>query len=236
MRRSMYQTLPLVIGALSLLADSYMHEGKPQAQAASSPPRAEQDLAPKSEEEEEEEEEGKVKLAGGVKSESQAEGEVEGGKGSEDSKLDAGSIPDANTDPATENPEPEPSTYGPDALHAAAYTLYTEFRPETSGEWGKKARLELDTVLGLRMGQRLGRGPSLVRPRTGDGEEGQDEGEQEGEQEEEEAPEDPNPIDASPVQPVKKEEEAEVQEANAATSHDDVHGQQRGTRIKSEES
>lgn len=37
-----------------------------------------------------------------------------------------------------------------EALHAAAYELYTEFRPETHGEWGKRGTLYLDVILGLR--------------------------------------------------------------------------------------
>lgn len=37
-----------------------------------------------------------------------------------------------------------------DRLHAAAYELYTGFRPETHGEWGKRASLSLDTILALR--------------------------------------------------------------------------------------
>lgn len=37
-----------------------------------------------------------------------------------------------------------------DELHAKAFRLYADFRPETHGEWGKKEKFELDTVLGLR--------------------------------------------------------------------------------------
>lgn len=38
---------------------------------------------------------------------------------------------------------------GADALHNAAYGLYVEFRPETHGEWGKRAELSLDKILAL---------------------------------------------------------------------------------------
>ena len=37
-----------------------------------------------------------------------------------------------------------------DQLHTLAYSLYTEFRPDTDGVWGKKARLEVDKILNLR--------------------------------------------------------------------------------------
>lgn len=37
-----------------------------------------------------------------------------------------------------------------DELHKAAYGLYLDFRPETHGEWGKRATLMLDKVLELR--------------------------------------------------------------------------------------
>lgn len=37
-----------------------------------------------------------------------------------------------------------------EALHKAAYGLYTEFRPETGGEWGKRGTLYLDHILKLR--------------------------------------------------------------------------------------
>ena len=36
------------------------------------------------------------------------------------------------------------------ALQTAAYGLYADFRPETHGEWGKRATLSLDTILALR--------------------------------------------------------------------------------------
>lgn len=42
------------------------------------------------------------------------------------------------------------ASHSADGLHKAAYRLYTEFRPETGGEWGKRASLHLDTVLALR--------------------------------------------------------------------------------------
>ena len=37
-----------------------------------------------------------------------------------------------------------------DTLEKEAYRLYTEFRPETHGEWGKRATLYLDKILDLR--------------------------------------------------------------------------------------
>ncbi|WFD30166.1 hypothetical protein MSPP1_001183 [Malassezia sp. CBS 17886] len=41
---------------------------------------------------------------------------------------------------------------GADALHQVAYGLYAEFRPDTHGEWGKRATLHLDNILALRRG------------------------------------------------------------------------------------
>ncbi|KAK0529165.1 hypothetical protein OC835_004419 [Tilletia horrida] len=54
-----------------------------------------------------------------------------------------------------------------DELHAAAWDLYCEFRPETGGEWGKRARLSCDTVLSLRKG--LGAGLASGSAGTGAG-------------------------------------------------------------------
>lgn len=42
---------------------------------------------------------------------------------------------------------------GAEQLHKLAYGLYVEFRPETHGEWGKRAELLLDRILALRRGQ-----------------------------------------------------------------------------------
>ncbi len=88
MRRSMAQTLSSVMGALTLLADSFME------------PTSTQDGA-----------DGKVK-------------------------------------PETE----EVQEYGADYLNQRGYDLYAEFRPSTSGEWGKKGRLWYDKILALRRG------------------------------------------------------------------------------------
>jgi len=85
MRKSMYQTLPIVIGALSLLADSYVN---PSSQ--------------------------KIK--------------------SELTDAEAIEIP------------------GPDLLHKKAYELYTQFRPSTAGEWGKKSMFYCTKALALRRG------------------------------------------------------------------------------------
>jgi hypothetical protein len=80
MRKSMYQTLPLVIGALTLLADSYV-------------------------------------------------------LGNEESNGNASlDVP------------------SPDLLHERAYELYTQFRPETAGEWGKKSSFYCSKALALRRG------------------------------------------------------------------------------------
>ncbi|PKI85499.1 hypothetical protein MVES1_000770 [Malassezia vespertilionis] len=50
-------------------------------------------------------------------------------------------------------------------LHSAAYGLYTEFRPETHGEWGKRATLSLDTILALRRGMDKGEEHGEVQQR-----------------------------------------------------------------------
>lgn len=83
MRRSMAQTLSSVMGALTLLADSFMEP---------------------------------VAATGAV-----GEGE-------------------------------ERTEYGAEYLNSHGYDLYAEFRPSTSGEWGKKGRLWYDKVLALRRG------------------------------------------------------------------------------------
>lgn len=85
MRRSMAQTLSSVMGALTLLADSFMEPPLPPA----------------------------------VKSEDQEEPTLE---------------------------------YGGEYLNSRGYELYAEFRPSTSGEWGKKGRLWYDKILALRRG------------------------------------------------------------------------------------
>jgi hypothetical protein len=89
MKRSMHQTLPVIIGSLILLADSY----------TSSYPHT-------------------LKSEGGVK---------------QDDFYQPGS--------------------GPDLLHANAYDLYTKFRPETAGEWGKKSTFHCGKALALRRGR-----------------------------------------------------------------------------------
>ncbi|TKY85767.1 hypothetical protein EX895_005307 [Sporisorium graminicola] len=91
MRRSMAQTLSSVMGALTLLADSFM-DPIPTAPAA------------------------------------------------------------ADTGASGETETPETPEYGPEYLNARGYDLYAEFRPSTSGEWGKKGRLWYDKVLALRRG------------------------------------------------------------------------------------
>jgi hypothetical protein len=90
MKKSMHQTLPVIIGALMLLADSF-----------ATPPAA---------------------------------------------ATDADS-PEEQTfyDPAT----------GPDVLHANAYQLYTQFRPSTAGEWGKKSTFYCGKALALRRGKEV---------------------------------------------------------------------------------
>ncbi|CAO1615873.1 unnamed protein product [Sympodiomycopsis kandeliae] len=91
LRKSMFQTLPLIMGALTLLADSYVN-GPARRDEASSSVKAE-------------DQEPQVKYASGA-----------------------------------------------EHLHNHAYELYTSFRPETGGQWGKRARFELDKVLALRQG------------------------------------------------------------------------------------
>lgn len=88
MKRSMHQTLPVIIGSLMLLADSY---------TCSHPYKSED------------------------------------GREAEDDFYQPGS--------------------GPDLLHANAYDLYTKFRPETAGEWGKKSTFHCGKALALRRGR-----------------------------------------------------------------------------------
>lgn len=45
---------------------------------------------------------------------------------------------------------------GPDVLHASAYELYTQFRPSTAGEWGKKSTFFCGKALALRRGKEEG--------------------------------------------------------------------------------
>ncbi|KAN0061810.1 hypothetical protein ACQY0O_005803 [Thecaphora frezii] len=45
-----------------------------------------------------------------------------------------------------------PLDYGADYLNSCGYDLYAEFRPSTSGEWGKKGRLWYEKILALRRG------------------------------------------------------------------------------------
>lgn len=42
---------------------------------------------------------------------------------------------------------------GADLLHASAYELYTQFRPSTAGEWGKKSTFFCGKALSLRRGR-----------------------------------------------------------------------------------
>lgn len=46
----------------------------------------------------------------------------------------------------------EPQDFGSEYLNSRGYDLYAEFRPSTSGEWGKKGRLWYDKILALRRG------------------------------------------------------------------------------------
>lgn len=45
---------------------------------------------------------------------------------------------------------------GLDMLHASAYDLYTQFRPSTAGEWGKKSTFFCGKALALRRGRQKG--------------------------------------------------------------------------------
>lgn len=100
MRKSMAQTLSSVIGALTLLADSFMEP----------PPSP---------------------LTAVTSSDTQQ--------------------PTLKSETETETPE-HPPEYGGELLNARGYELYAEFRPSTSGEWGKKGRLWYDKILALRRG------------------------------------------------------------------------------------
>ncbi|GAC93557.1 hypothetical protein PHSY_001122 [Pseudozyma hubeiensis SY62] len=51
-----------------------------------------------------------------------------------------------------EDGDGEAVQYGAEFLNSRGYDLYAEFRPSTSGEWGKKGRLWYDKVLALRRG------------------------------------------------------------------------------------
>lgn len=77
--------------------------------------------------------------------------------------------------PQPPSPSPPPA-YGPDVLHARAYELYTLFRPSTGGQWGKRARFELDRVLALRKGREDVWERDWAHRRDDEGEEGQDSG------------------------------------------------------------
>lgn len=120
-RKSMAQTLPLVVGALSLLADSWMQDEGGGVGG----------------------EEGVKEEGGEVKQELDANSDQVGVE-HEEHATSVGSEP---TDAATFL-----ALCGPDVLHSRAYQLYTLFRPSTGGQWGKRARFELDKVLALRRG------------------------------------------------------------------------------------
>ncbi len=90
LRSSMFQTLPLLMGALYLLAESFIDPPPPPDDGASG----------------------------------------------------AAQAASASTSAASTA----------ERLHAHAYALYTDFRPETGGAWGKKAKVHLDTILDLRRG------------------------------------------------------------------------------------
>lgn len=60
---------------------------------------------------------------------------------------------EVKSDPEGEDTQaPSSDSPGSEYLHARAYSLYTQFRPDTGGEWGKRARFDLDKVLALRHG------------------------------------------------------------------------------------
>lgn len=121
-RKSMFQTLPLVVGALTLLADSYLQP---------------------------------TRLTG-VKEEQETD--LRFMKEEDGAKDAASSVAERElsvTPPSSQSGGLHGSTgeeYGPEALHRKAFHLYTLFRPETGGQWGKRARFELDKVLALRKG------------------------------------------------------------------------------------
>ncbi|SPO25398.1 uncharacterized protein UTRI_03186_B [Ustilago trichophora] len=64
-------------------------------------------------------------------------------------------IKSETTDEQAAKPEAqtqETPEYGGEYLNSRGYDLYAEFRPSTSGEWGKKGRLWYDKILALRRG------------------------------------------------------------------------------------
>lgn len=117
-KKSMLQTLPLVMGALTLLADSYVNPVSATEQSGS------QDVTEATKVESEDVGVGQP-VAPAFKTEN-----------------DLGS-PQAKTEDDESDSE---------ELHKQAFHLYTLFRPETGGQWGKRARFELDKVLALRKG------------------------------------------------------------------------------------
>lgn len=122
-KKSMAQTLPLVMGALTLLAESYM---EPLPQDTSFEP-----------------------ASGAIKREAELQAEATDAiKLESDERAEA--KPDLNAETSAFE---DTSLYGSDALHAEAFRLYCQLRPETGGEWGKRARFDLDKVLALRRGR-----------------------------------------------------------------------------------
>lgn len=104
MRRSMAQTLSSVLGALTLLADSFMEP----------PPQAQPDA---------------------------------------DTSIKTDPLDASPTSPREQGgPLEAEQEYGGEYLNTRGYDLYAEFRPSTSGEWGKKGRLWYDKILALRRG------------------------------------------------------------------------------------
>lgn len=121
----MAQTLPMVIGSLSLLADSFVDP-----------------LPGTAESHDEDFDEVEDKKVTQVKKEEHGDGH---GHPVEEDKS-------ATNEPKKEEEQEQAPSHGPDVLHAHAYDLYCQFRPSTGGEWGKKAKLELGKVLALRRG------------------------------------------------------------------------------------
>ncbi|CAO1620156.1 unnamed protein product [Parajaminaea phylloscopi] len=144
-RKSMFQTLPLVVGALTLVADSFME-----------PPR---------------EAEVKTDLDEGVKLELQDEEQAQDQPQPADQKSESVEAADKGERDAAD------SEYGPEALHREAFHLYTLFRPETGGQWGKRARFEIDKVLALRKGHEVEWQQWQAREETECGEAAEDEAE-----------------------------------------------------------
>ncbi|PWZ02188.1 hypothetical protein BCV70DRAFT_198467 [Testicularia cyperi] len=116
MRRAMAQTLPSVVGALTLLADSFMEPTSV---------KMEPDLSTDID----------YKVQDSIKSAATL---------SDDSNTAA-----ATGSSSVQSAVPE---YGAEYLNTRGYELYAEFRPSTSGEWGKKGRLWYDKILALRRG------------------------------------------------------------------------------------